>query len=608
MKPLLAALAFIFTFLTAKAQEETVIKGRVFEKGKQEELPYVTIFFKGTILGTTSNFEGNFSLRTRGDYDTIVIRYVGYKTQYKKIQKGKTQTMLIELVPNVKEMEEVVVRPKENPAIRIIRRAQKNKDRNNPDQLTSIDYDSYTKMDVAMNNISEKMKENKMFRPIRSLFDTTHQMKNDEGKYILPIFVSETYSSYYQNNSPSQAKEIIHANNATGFGVEQGSYVTDLIGTSVLQFNFYKDWLRFLAKDFISPIASGSMSYYIYTLVDSIDIGGTKCYEIKLNLRREEDLGFLGKMWIADSSFAIRRIDVEISRSANINFIDRLKIQQESEPTKEGPQVTVRTRVIVEVARVSEKSSGFVAKMYRANTNIHINKKLSDGFYDVAVEREPNIFDHDSDYWRNIRTEPFSASEKSMLHMIDSVKKLPAVKTYLDIIRLVLEGHYRKGKLDFGPYILFVGYNEVEHLRLRFGFKTNRFFSSEWFFRGYVAYGMNDSKFKYGVGIERILNHKHWTTIGLYHKNDYEILGIPEFACANVFFHHHLHFIIVKLPIEYSPDSSGKGERNSWKFWPYHSNPLKSSRYHHLLIGKTDLSSHIAGSEVVGKIGCHFRL
>lgn len=119
--------------------------------------------------------------------------------------------------------------------------------------------------------------------------------------------------------------------------------------------------------------------------------------------------------------------------------------------------------------------------------------------------------------------------------MIDSVKKLPVVRTYTQVIQAITEGYYRAGKIDIGPYIFLVNYNRVEGIRTRIGFRTNPFFSKDWYYRGYIAYGFRDDEVKYGLGAERILSHRKWTTLGVHYKNDYDILGVTDPSSAPVF-------------------------------------------------------------------------
>jgi hypothetical protein len=223
---------------------------------------------------------------------------------------------------------------------------------------------------------------------------------------------------------------------------------------------------------------------------------------------------------------------VEISPNANLNFIARLKIQQEQLPTITGHWIPTKTRAIVELSRFTENTSGFVAKMYRANSNIIVNQPKPDNFYDVAVERQSEDITKDTNYWNNNRPEKYTATEQHMYKMIDSVKNLPIVHTYTEIIQLITEGYYRTPKVDFGPYGFLLNYNQVEGFRTRIGFKTNQFFSRNWYYRGYVAYGFEDKQWKYGLGVETILDHKKWSTIGIHYKNDNDILGVTDPSSA----------------------------------------------------------------------------
>ena len=510
------------------SQIETIVSGRILEKGTNNALPFVSIGFKGTKTGTTSDFEGNFTIKSTSTSDSLIFSYIGYKTEKRKIKPGQKQHLVIELQSQSRALQEFVVHPGENPAIKIIRKAQQMRSVNNLENLSEYEFDSYNKIDVSMNNISEKMKNSLVFKPLKKLLDTTSQMKNEEGKYILPLFISESYSRYFQSTSPSKNKEIVKGSNISGIGVNQGSYVIDLLGATAMQFNFCNNWLRILGKDFISPIATGSMSYYIYTLTDSLYIDGIKCYKIKLNLRREEDLGFLGTMWITDSTFAIKRIDVELSPNANVNFVDRMKIQQEMTQTSQGAWIPVKVRMIFDVAELTKNSSGFIAKLYRSNSALEVNNQKEAVFFDTPFEHESDASEKDSSFWKIVRKEPFSKVETQMFNMIDSVKNVPIVKSYTDIIRLVLEGYYRVGKIDWGPYVFLMGYNNVEDFRFQLGCKTNQFFSEKFQLRGHIAYGTKDEKIKYSLGGDYIISKKKWTTLGASFKDDYEILGVTD--------------------------------------------------------------------------------
>jgi hypothetical protein len=519
----------------------TVIQGKIIDKHNKEPLPFVTITFKGTRIGTTSDFEGNFKLKTIQKVDSIKVSYVGYKTYVRSVNYGQTQTFNIEMSEASSELKAITVRVGINPALRIVNNARNNKDANNQENLKAYQYDSYNKVDVSLNNVSDEMKNRTMFKPIKGLFDTAFQMKNEEGKYILPLFINETFSQFYYNKIPSKNKEVMLASSTTGIGVGDKSFIADLMGTSLQSFNFNENFVRILAKDFISPLSNVCHRYYVYTLLDSSIENGKKNYKLKLNLKSEQDLGFLGHMWIEEGTWALTRIDVEISENANINFIDRIKLQQELKQTTAGPFIPFKNRMIIDVSELTSKSSGMIAKFYNSASNIVVNDPKEISFYDRLIERaEEETLEKDSNFWISKRPEAFTNIERKMFNMVDSIKNLPAIQTYIDVVRLVVEGYKRIGGFDWGPYVFLYGYNNVEGNRLRLGFRTNHFFSKQWIFKTHLAYGFKDQRFKYGLSVDYITNRRDWTIWSASYRDDYDILGItndfgPGNNTSNVF-------------------------------------------------------------------------
>ena len=84
-----------------------MIKGRVTDANK-EPLPGVTVLFKGTTVGTATNTNGEFSLNVVEGIDTLVVTFVGMKTQYLRLVEGKTEYR-IQMQEDVETLEDVVV-------------------------------------------------------------------------------------------------------------------------------------------------------------------------------------------------------------------------------------------------------------------------------------------------------------------------------------------------------------------------------------------------------------------------------------------------------------------------------------------------------------------
>ena len=84
-----------------------VLKGKVTDH-KGSPLPGVTIRLKGTTIGVSSNIEGLFSLEVKKAVDTLVVSFIGMKTQLVPVNKEKND-YVIKLEEEVLAMDEVVV-------------------------------------------------------------------------------------------------------------------------------------------------------------------------------------------------------------------------------------------------------------------------------------------------------------------------------------------------------------------------------------------------------------------------------------------------------------------------------------------------------------------
>ena len=82
-KKLIYLLTFFLLSYSIKAQQETIITGHVSEVGTNSGIPFVNIYFKGTFIGTVTDFDGNYSIKTTTPQDSIYISLIGYKSKAK---------------------------------------------------------------------------------------------------------------------------------------------------------------------------------------------------------------------------------------------------------------------------------------------------------------------------------------------------------------------------------------------------------------------------------------------------------------------------------------------------------------------------------------------
>uniref|UniRef100_UPI0040494ACF carboxypeptidase-like regulatory domain-containing protein n=1 Tax=Gelidibacter sp. TaxID=2018083 RepID=UPI0040494ACF len=89
-------LNFVKGKIATSVLKEKVITGTIISKEDQLPLPGVNVIIKGTTIGTQSDFDGNFTLKTSVD-DILVISYLGFETIEIKVSRLKTYKVSLEM-------------------------------------------------------------------------------------------------------------------------------------------------------------------------------------------------------------------------------------------------------------------------------------------------------------------------------------------------------------------------------------------------------------------------------------------------------------------------------------------------------------------------------
>ena len=90
------------------------------------------------------------------------------------------------LSPEFTELDEVVIKPGENPAHPILRNIIKNRKINNPRRSKNITYNQYNKHLIFIKDIDTSIYKSKLFKQYKKLF-----LKQKNKKLSIPIYFSE---------------------------------------------------------------------------------------------------------------------------------------------------------------------------------------------------------------------------------------------------------------------------------------------------------------------------------------------------------------------------------------------------------------------------------
>lgn len=524
-------ISFLFISFSAFSQK-TIVTGKVTDSDTGDGVPFANVYFDGTTIGTSTDFDGFYKIETDKATDSLVVSYVSYQVRKKAVKKGVTQNIDYQLAPSEEMLKAIVITSgkRENPAWEYLRGLLDHKSENDKRRLSAYEYDAYSKVELDVDNISDKFKEKKLVKQIIGVVDSVESLAGEDGKPILPLFISETISKYYYRDSPNKIKEEIQKTRIKGVGVEDGSVVSQLVGSSFQDYNFYESWIRIAGKDFVSPVSESWRLFYDYELQERTEIDDIWCYRVDFQPKRKEDLAFTGTMWITDdSTFALKRIDVTVPKTANLNFIEKIKIQQDLkriEDEKERAWIPVKTRILVDVGQVNDQWAGMLLKSYSSAENIVINKPRELKFYKNAIVVDVEASNSTDEFWQENRHDSLTASEQTVYAMIDTISNLPMVKSYIEIADLLINGYKDVGKIDIGQLLTVYSNNNIEGSRVMLNVRTNKDFSKKIQFSLGAAYGFEDKKWKYNGEVRTILSRRPWTILGIQHQYDLQQVAL----------------------------------------------------------------------------------
>lgn len=89
-------IAFVFLSQLVAAQSKGTVKGKLTDaESNNESLPFVNVFIKGTTVGVTTDFDGNYSLSVDEGDHILVFSFIGYKTIEKNILIQSGENLVI---------------------------------------------------------------------------------------------------------------------------------------------------------------------------------------------------------------------------------------------------------------------------------------------------------------------------------------------------------------------------------------------------------------------------------------------------------------------------------------------------------------------------------
>jgi Family of unknown function (DUF5686)/CarboxypepD_reg-like domain len=529
MRIFLSFLVLLFSLIGNVNGQKTVVYGKITDASSNAPIPYVNIVFKGTYTGTNSDLNGNFNLSSADPTATIEVTAVGYRSQLIPIKLKQSNKIDVALAEDIISLGEISVKPGENPAIPLFRKIIARKKENNTANFPSWQSKLYAKSEIDIKNVNRSLSKKKLLKQFNFVFKYIDSLEI-QGKTFLPVFFTETVSSYSHNSISNTNKEEILASKISGITSDMISQFTGKMYEGI---NVYDNYIMISDVGLISPLNSLGLQFYHYYLRDSAMVKGRKIYEISFKPRQALDPTFKGKFWVEDESFALTKVDMQLSTKANVNFLNNFQYSIEFQ-SAENRWVPLKEALIADLDIKKDKNSEMMGFMGR-KTNIYQDFK----FVEVAaplnapknlIVVDKNAMLKDENFWMKSRPIELQKRESGIYAMVDSIQNVPLYKTIAEYIYMFYYGYRDLGKIELGPYYSAYSTNKIEGNRFRIGGRTTMKFDQKWRLKGYGAYGTSDDDFKYGGGIEYFFSKKPRIMIAVSGSHDYQLMGLSSNA------------------------------------------------------------------------------
>tara|TARA_R110000765_G_scaffold35451_3_gene79797 strand:- start:4520 stop:7015 length:2496 start_codon:yes stop_codon:yes gene_type:complete len=532
-------LLILFLFIVQYSVSQTKVGGIVVDESG-EPVSFANVLFKDSSEGTITNDNGRFYMESENAYTTLLVSFIGYETKEITLTTKVTYNMNVVLTESSEQLDEVVVYfgktdKKNNPAIDILKKIWAKKRKNGVHMFKQYQFDKYEKVEFDLNTIDSALMKSRVFRGLEFVFNDLDTSRIT-GKTYLPIFLNETFSKVYGNNETAVVKEDVLGSKNSGFSNNQAiiAFIEDLYS----DYDIYNNYLKFFDKSFTSPLSKTGVDTYNYVLADSAFIDNKWCYNIIYYPRRKNELTFKGDFWVNDSTYAVKNINLAVTKSANINWVKEIYIEQEFDVVNDSVFLLTRDYMLSDFSfNKKENSRGVYGKRTTVYGDYKFDQPKPNEFYKAKTDPfDPLVLNKEDDFWEANRLESLNADEKGIYKLLDTLKTVPKFKSYYNIVSILGSGYVEidKWNLDLGDVYSIFGYNEAEGVRLRAGARTYFGQNDPWRLQGYLAYGFGDDKFKYGISGKWLVDKKSRFIISGGKRRDIEQLGISLTATTDV--------------------------------------------------------------------------
>lgn len=515
--------------------QRTVISGKVVEKENNVPIPYASIYLKNGKNGSNCDSLGIFTLTINKFPDILIVSEVGHIPQIIPLSSPPKSELILYLENVNQNLGEVIVMGYKDPGKALMRKVIENKSLNDANRLQNFARQEYSKMEVDLKN-GDNTRMKSVWGKMSDIFQVFES--DSSQKFNLPLYFNETFSlNYHAKALQTNAKKQI--------GQKLLGLPTDELAGKLEKFNLavniYDGVIPILKTTFLGPVSAIGLTYYHFEILDTNKTKTPWTYQIAFTPKFKNENTFQGTLWVEDDSYAIQKVNMQISKEVNINFVSRLILSLDYTPLSLNKAPMDKVWVLKKSASVLEFQSGWellglpIPSDTTKKRAVLFNKTV----YDDYKVNDPNITEQNftdsfpqfisqpiKDRFQNsYRLETLSSHEQALYQAIDSLKSNRTFRNTNKIIAFGTTGYWDFNKiLRVGPYSSFISSNIVEGVRTRLGFWTLEGVSKKWNVNAYLAFGTQDKRFKGGIGIKYVPSNSPYRKSELFFRRDYDLM------------------------------------------------------------------------------------
>ncbi|MBQ7634450.1 MAG: carboxypeptidase-like regulatory domain-containing protein [Bacteroidaceae bacterium] len=503
-----ALLLFLLCLCCAfPAHAQDTLRGRVIDAVTGEPVMAASVYYQGGEITQTGR-DGTFAKPLRRG--KLRVACVGYTAQTINIRR---QTEIeVQLAPFDSELGTAVVQGrrtrysrKENPAVELMRKviaAKKQTDLHTHDYFR---YDKYTRMTFALDEVTPHTFDLITLKPL-SFLKGSEEVCEETGTVILPVTMDESTQTQVWRKRPKAEKTIVTGKRNIGVTqlLSTGDNMSQMLAECFTDVNIYDNEIMLLRHQFISPIGSGAISFYHFFLGDTTDIGGDRCVDVNFTPANSQDFGFSGHLFVVvgDSSWRVRRVEMGIPHGSGVNWVTNMMIRQQFVQLSTGEHVMEEDDMIVQL-NLLDIMGKWMIRRTTAYSHYDFGEIPARTFkFEGDTRTEPQATVRDEAYWDRYRPGSIQQTEEGVKGVMSRIRGMKGYKLYMLALQAFVENFIetgsegKPGKIDIGPILSMISTNKVDGLRLRASAQTTAHLNPHLFFKGYLAYGFKDGRWK----------------------------------------------------------------------------------------------------------------